>query len=64
MHSVKWDRSKKNPSLKSWTKPPRLKEETDVKTQAVKAAKTTPYAKSKLAINTWALNNKIKTSNK
>ena len=35
-----------------------------MKTQAVKAAKTTPYAKSKLAINTWALTLKIKTSNK
>jgi hypothetical protein len=35
-------------------------EETDEKSPAVKAAKTTLYAKSKLAINTWALTLKIK----
>jgi hypothetical protein len=42
----------------------KIDEETDVKTQAVKAAKTMPYAKSKLGTNTWALTIKIKTSNK
>ena len=39
-------------------------EETDEKNPAVKAAKTTQSAKSKFAINTWALPLKIKTPNK
>ena len=38
--------------------------ETDEKNPAVKAAKTKQNAKSKLAINTWALTLKIKTPNK
>ena len=38
--------------------------ETDKKNPAVKAAKTTLNAKSKFAINTWALTLKIKTPNK
>jgi hypothetical protein len=39
-------------------------EEADEKNPAVKAAKKTLYAKSKLAINTWALTLKVKTPNK
>jgi hypothetical protein len=38
--------------------------ETDEKNPAEKAAKTKQNAKSKLAINTWALTLKIKTPNK
>ena len=52
------------PKLEVVDKAAKIDEETDVKTQAVKADKTTPYAKSMLAINTWALTIKIKTSNK
>jgi hypothetical protein len=38
-----------------------IDEVTDVGNPAVKAAKTTQYAKSKFDINTWALTLKVKT---